>query len=293
VVKNDFRRYTHSMDDYSQKQRIRERDRLIEKARELKKTGKDEEYIALLQILEREDIIPNLKERFAAVLGEEVCRRLFDGLPLPPVGDPPAEAVTFTEELVNRLLALEERADGPNRETLIHSLSGNAHGIPAAAFDREKVYFDNAPTLEAYLQGCHSRAVETLREHARTGEIWFEQIITNEVVEFVASRQEVLGGVLRDRRIYLTKIPYDPAGWLAEEDPRKKRYLACHCPMAREALKSGDNSINPLWCACSAGFARQKFNVLFGEETKVEVVSSLLDGDDACRFAITAPERFL
>lgn len=266
---------------------------LMERARGLRQNGDYDAYLSLLQIIERSEIIPRMETRIAEILGEEVRSRIFEGLPLPPADAPPSRAVPFTRGLVERLIAGEREPESPDRRRVYRALSGNAHGIPPAAFDREREFFEKAPSLEIYLRECHGRAVETLRKHAESGEVWFEQIITGEVVEFVRSNREILGGVLREGKIYLTKIPYDPAGWLRERDPRKKRYLACHCPMARESLNGGESPVNPLWCACSAGFAAQKFSALFGEEVRTEVVSSLLGGDDLCRFAIIVPPRIL
>ena len=63
--------------------------------------------------------------------------------------------------------------------------------------------------------------------------------------------------------------------------------------MAREALGAAPREIDPLWCRCSAGFAARKFQALFETEIEVEVLESVLAGDDRCRFALTVPERFL
>lgn len=264
------------------------REKLIDQARAAKKTGDMVTYRDLLQILERENVLANLSDHMERTLGTEKRDAIWNDLTPPDRDESPDKAPEFTGELMRRL-SEEVGSEGQRKK----ALSGNAHGIPPEAFAGEKEFFDKADSLEAYLAGAHHRAVETLQKHADSGEIWFEQVITQEVVDFVKAHREVLGGVLRENRIYLTKIPYAPDEWLREKDEAAKRYLACHCPMAREALKGGSVEIDPLWCHCSAGFAKQKFEVLFGREVEAEVVESVFAGDDRCRFAIIVPDEYL
>ena len=105
--------------------------------------------------------------------------------------------------------------------------------------------------------------------------------------------QELLSGVRQGDRIYMTKIPYAPKDWLVEKDPLRRRYLACHCPLARESIISGRERVSGTWCYCSAGFEKLLFDVVFGEEVEAEVLESVLAGDGRCRFAITIPEKYL
>ena len=268
--------------------------RLIALAKKCRAEGRREDYLYLLQVLEREEIADNLKEHMAEELGAEAGDTIFRGLKLPPRGAAPEEALAYVEHLLENLAAWNNRREQAFSEKKLHAaLAGNAHGIPPEAFEKEKLHFEKAPSLEAYLKDSHERAVETLAEHAETGEVWFEQIITREVVEFVRPRREILGGRLEGEKIYVTKIPYRPDEWLRETDPRRKAYLACHCPMARASLGKGRTPVDSLWCACSAGFAKQKFEALFGERVETEVVSSVLRGDPMCRFSLTVPSRFI
>jgi hypothetical protein len=85
---------------------------------------------------------------------------------------------------------------------------------------------------------------------------------------------------------YLTKA------YLAESDPTLKRYYYCHCPWAREAVKSGEN-VAPIFCNCSAGFHKKPWEGALGQKIQVEVLESVLQGDDRCRFAIHLPERVI
>ncbi|MBN2657146.1 MAG: hypothetical protein JXR86_08810 [Spirochaetales bacterium] len=250
-------------------------------------SGNRELYIYFTQIIERDSIIANLRTHMETVLGEKKAGEIFDGLTVPPRGAPPEEAVQWTQKLIGKM---DETLNGEECRT---ALTANAHGIPPEAFAKEAAYFRDSPDLESYLTEAHKRSVATLQEHAETGQVWFEQIITGPVVDYVSSHREVLGGVLEGSQIYWTKIPYDTVAWLNEKDSDKKRYYACHCPMAREVLLLDGETIPGKWCNCTAGFVQQRFNAIFGETVKVDLLESVLAGDDRCRFAINVPERFL
>jgi hypothetical protein len=247
--------------------------------------GNNQVYIYFTQILERENIIKNLRTHIEATIGQDESDSLFDIIAVPPPGSPPETAVPLTRSLVAELQARlpEEKVE--------QALCGNAHGIPASAFAKEREYFLKASSLEAYLTESHQRSVEVLNEHHRSGKVWFEQEISADTVDYVRKNREVLGGVLKDGIIYWTKIPFKPAAWLSEKDPQKKRYLACHCPMAREALAVPDCQFPRVWCNCTAGYVKQRFNAIFDTETQVDLLESVLGGDDRCRFAIHVPEE--
>jgi hypothetical protein len=239
-------------------------------------------YFYLAGIAERDTVIDNLTERIDRVAGSAVSQQVAQ-LRRPPTGAPPQQALSFTEGLMQAL------RESLSEEACRKTLTGNAHGIPAKVFTDEREKYLALGSIDEYLKDFHLRSVEKLQEHAESGLPWFEQIITPRVVEFVSGNQEVLGGIRRGNKIYLTKIPFDPNRWLTERDPAKKRYYACHCPMAREFLNGRGRGIDPLWCTCSAGFAKLRFDIVFDTETEVEVVETVFAGDDRCRFAVTIP----
>ena len=268
-------------------------DHLLDLARICYLAGNQQGYITLLQYLERAEILENLKTQIAEALGDEIRDAVFfSESPLTP-GAPLEAAVSHTRSIVRGLIAKT-----PDRESCRKALTGNAHGIPASSFDGEKEALAAAGSLKEYLYSYHQRMTVVLAQHAKDGTVWFEQRITEAVVDYVSSDPEVLGGVIEGDSIMITKIPYDPDGWLREPDPRRRRYLYCHCPMARELLNpsraaESEEPIPGIWCACSAGFNRLRFLAIFGEEVDAFVTESVLIGDDRCRFAIKIPERYL
>jgi hypothetical protein len=245
--------------------------------------GDSDTYIYFTTILNGREVFPSISRRLAEIAGEEARDRVFENLELPPLGSPPGTVPPVTSLLLERLMEL-----GP--ETCHKVLAGNHHNIPVESFNKHKKWFEEAEDLDAFLKKMHDEAVAELDEYARSGKVWYESVITPETVEYVRGNQEVLAAARDGDYLYMTKFPYSPGEWMEAADPVMKRYYACHCPLAREAILKGDPDIPLDWCYCSGGFNKLKFDVVFGEPTEVEVLESVLAGDDRCRFRVKIPE---
>ena len=152
--------------------------------------------------------------------------------------------------------------------------------------NQEKEYYKKAESLDIYLKERHERKVKELQEYCDENKVWYEQVITQEVVDFVKNNQEILSAVKKENTLYVTKIPYEPDKYLKESDLILKRYYACHCSFARESILSQEE-VDFKWCYCSAGYAKFPFEVILEKELDVQVLESPLKGDKICRFAIS------
>jgi len=47
----------------------------------------------------------------------------------------------------------------------------------------------------------------------------------------------------------------------------------------------------PTFCYCGAGWYRQQWEGAVGKPVQIEIVDSLLKGDDRCTFAIRLPDE--
>jgi hypothetical protein len=139
------------------------------------------------------------------------------------------------------------------------------------------------------LADFHARQVAVLQHHANTGTVWFEQRVTQAVVDYVAANPERLSAVRHGDRLLMTKIPYNPDAYLKSDDPIERRYLACHCPLAREAIRM-NTVVDSRWCYCSAGFEKFPFEVIFDQPLNVKVLESVLGGAERCRFEVRLPD---
>ncbi len=259
-------------------------DRLLALARYCYLAKRNDLYIYFTSILGGRRVLPSISERLASLVGEQAKAKIFEGVETPPLGTPPEELPWPTKRLMDRLVA-----ELPP-EVYRRVLAGNHHRIPLEAFEGLKKLYDESESIDEFLKKKHERAVAELEEFSAEGKIWYEQEITPRVVEFVRGNQEVLGGVRKGDKIYFTKIPYDPDAYLRETDPMMKRYYACHCTLARPTILTGEPEISPEWCYCSAGYGKTPYDVIFGEETEVEMLENALAGDPRCRFAVKIPK---
>ncbi len=258
-------------------------DRLVAIARYCSFAKKNDYYVYFTSILNARDVLPGIGERLASIAGEEVRRRVFDSFELPPLGVPPDDYPKLTERIVSRLKA--ELPAATCREVLTF----NYHGVPTEAFKEKKERFEKARSIDEYLKEEHKRFVEELTRFMEDRRIWYEQEITPEVVEFVKSNQEIQTGVRHENKIYVRKIPYAPKKYFEEKNPALKRYYACHCPLARTAIRDGRPRIPAVFCYCSGGFEKLSFDVIFDQPVEIELLESVLKGDTKCRFAIIIP----
>jgi hypothetical protein len=243
-------------------------------------TGRNDIYVYYTSLLGAVGVVESISDRLAMLEGAEVAEELIGTLPKPPLGSEPADYPAFTRALMEQL---EQNLPESSVRCV---LAGNHHQIPAEAFEDEIKLYQLSGSMEEYLRAAHKKQVETLQRHADTGTVWFEQIITQDVVDFVAANQEIQSAVQVGDTLYTTKIPYDPARYLAETDETMRRYYACHCPFVREAILRGEPDISGNWCYCSGGFVKYPYEVILGRELRVDLLQSVLKGDPVCRFAI-------
>jgi len=256
------------------------RERLLDLARYCWVAKRSDSYIHFTKLFGGLSIFPSIAQRLEELAGAEVKEAVFQGIEQPPLGSPPEAYPPLTALLMERM----QKHLSPKQ--CRHVLAFNHHGIPVESFEKHKAWFAGLQSLEAFLKKVHEEAVAELEEYARDDKIWYEQEITPEVIELVRGNREILSAVRKGDRLYITKIPYAGKEYLAEKDPVLKRYYACHCPLAREAILTDDVDVPHEWCNCSAGFAKHMLETVLETTLEAEVLESALRGDPRCRFAI-------
>lgn len=83
--------------------------------------------------------------------------------------------------------------------------------------------------------------------------------------------------------IYVGKVPYDVKGYENATTEAEKKKSYCHCMLVRKHLEEG---ISPTFCYCGTGWYRQYWEGILGKPVKIEVLKSLLKGDEKCEMAI-------
>ncbi|NHK31565.1 MAG: hypothetical protein FK730_09450 [Asgard group archaeon] len=109
--------------------------------------------------------------------------------------------------------------------------------------------------------------------------------------KFVANDRTIESGKRDGNIIYVSKIPFKLKEYINAKDEKEKRFNYCHCGWVRASIqKSNDEEISHNFCYCSGGWHKIPFETIFGQSLEVDIVKTVLKGDDLCTFAIHIPE---
>lgn len=244
-------------------------------------------FVAIFQMLDGYEVMDNLYLKLAEVVGEDLRDCIFEDLPLPPLGLSRYEKAQYTARIMGRM----EEVFGVS--TTRDLLQDCLRDLPDDYYPEERSDFYEvcAGDMDRYLDFRGKKFADLLRGYMERNELFYGQEITEDVIAFVENNPEVGGGVREGNLIYETKIPYNTKAYLEETDPKMKRYHFCHCPWAKESIRRETLNVSPTFCQCSAGFVKKPFDVIFGQSLQADVLESVLQGDDVCRFAIHLPEE--
>ncbi|MCJ7717022.1 MAG: hypothetical protein MUO54_10965 [Anaerolineales bacterium] len=102
-----------------------------------------------------------------------------------------------------------------------------------------------------------------------------------------------VAGKREGQTIIATKIP--KSGYLEqyfnEADPLQKRRYYCHCPRVRDGV-GADPTLPMTYCYCGAGFYKGIWEEILGETVGVEMLESVLQGDEVCKIAVHLPNKW-
>jgi hypothetical protein len=257
--------------------------RLVAIARYCYLVHKNDFYIHIAGLVNAIEVLPAIGIRLGELEGEEIRCKVFEGIKMPPLGSPQEDYPHLARTIVQRM---EGELSGDRCRDV---LTWNYHEIPIQAFSGHKERYKRANDIDEFLKEEHLRFIEEITRFMDEDKVWFEQEITPEFVEYVKSDQELSIGRREGDRIYVTKVPFDPRRFLEENDPRMRRFYACHCPLARTSIRDGGPEVPSMFCHCSAGFTKLPFEAIFDQPVDIVMLESVLAGDMRCRFVITIP----
>lgn len=241
-------------------------------------------YLPVLAIFDGGEVMNVLHERLGEHVGEKMRDEILPKENLPPLGMPDTEKMGVTQEVVEKMERLLDPADCKK------ILADVAHGLPRDFRKGEREKFLKAGSIDEYLKQKRAAAIAELEKHREEGTLFYNQYITNDVVEFVKSRPDILSGERRGNTIYHTKIPYMVQGYLEATDEKMKRYYACHCAWARESILDDKVDVPSNFCHCSGGFTKMPWETALDQTLEYEMVKSVLKGNNECSFIIYLPE---
>lgn len=211
-----------------------------------------------------------------SAIGEAMDHTLADGTALSD-RSPRSEVIAWTRS------AIEELAQLVPRQMAEQVLSDCAcHYAREALEPLREIYALHGDIAEIHTI-LDTMAHDFLRDSLALEEAEIEEVVAN---------GWGLAGNLDGHIIVVTKIPKSGnlKRYLQEEDPLRRRELYCHCPRVREAIRLGV-ALPKTYCQCGAGFYKNIWETILAQPVEVEVLSSVLAGDEVCRFGIVLPGK--
>jgi hypothetical protein len=265
------------------KKKLNTYDNYIALARYGKFIRNDKLYVAAVSLIDGAEALETLYDKLGKTVGETKRDTIFKAIDM-HLGTPNLKKTKSMAKIMERMENLV------NPETCKKILSSGLRILEDKFFLDEKKKYEECGGIDEYLKRKGDDFIAELKGIKKNKELYFNQEITDEVIEFVESHPEIRQGVRKGNIIYEAKIPYQAKEYLTEKDENKKRYYYCHCPWVKESLKKGHTDISPVFCNCSAAFHKKPYDVIFGKPIKAEVIESVVRGDLWCKFAIHLPE---
>ncbi|TFG48920.1 MAG: hypothetical protein E4H33_03310 [Anaerolineales bacterium] len=186
------------------------------------------------------------------------------------------EKLDWTCDMLERL---DEITDEKTRQEI---LLGCACQYPRAELQDAKGVFQETGDVDQVIDLLQAKFEDFLRE-----DLELEEDLVLEVID----KGWGVAGIRKGNQIISTKIP--KSGYLVdyfkEGDPAEKRRLYCHCPRVRDEV-GGQPQLPEVYCYCGAGFYKGIWQEILGEPVQVEVLESVMQGDDVCKIAIHLPD---
>ncbi len=196
-------------------------------------------------------------ERYA---GETPCRYVLGECAQPGYETPAREKALWVQGMLERL---EETVEPDDRRHAI--LVGCSHIFPQRRVEEMRALYQKTQSLDAVL-------AVMVQAKAHEEEDYYE-----------TPQRE--GNLIR-----VTKIPFDAKGFEQAATPQERKLAYCHCPMVKNAMNEGI-PLSAVYCYCGAGWYHTLWEGIFEQPVQVDMLRSLLKGDEACEFAIHIPSE--
>ena len=212
--------------------------------------------------------------RLSEIAGEDICAQVMQDEGLMSNSDQQA-TIAWTQQAMKRLDTL---VDERQRITI---MTGCACQYPKASLRAAREAYVATGNVDVPHQMLQSQFEEFLRDTLGLDE---------RVVQEVVRRGWGLAGVREKNTIVATKIPKSGhlVEYLEEPNPKKRRQLYCHCPRVRAILETS-GTLSKTYCYCGAGFYKSIWEEILQASVEIELLQSVLQGDQVCKIAIRLP----
>jgi hypothetical protein len=162
---------------------------------------------------------------------------------------------------IGMMARLCERADDSQ---VYDILSSCAHIFPAEPIERARLEYERVRAEGRDGFAAVDAAIAFMRQDGAWGEAPYRE-----------------GSV-----IFASKSPRDPKRYEEATSEAERRRAACFCPVIRDNLEMG---MPVTYCYCGSGWYRRQWEGITGRPVYVQIIKSLLQGDDHCEFAVHLP----
>lgn len=211
------------------------------------------------------------------IVGAGIRKTVMEGSEKLTSGSSRREVIDWSKQAMERLDSLVDEEDGKA------IMTGCACQYPKSDLQAIRKTYETTGNVSVAHQMLQEQFESFLRETLA---------LADEDLEEIVAKGWGTAGVMQDNTIVATKIPKSEylVRYLREEDPGIKREYYCHCPRVRDILKISE-TISQTYCYCGAGFYKGIWEEILQETVDVEVVTSVLKGDDVCSVVIHLPEE--
>lgn len=218
-----------------------------------------------------------LSRAVEAAMGEEVRDQVLQG------GENLTRDSGTKEKATWTCIALDQLAQATDENTQQEILTKCACYYPVEDLHNVKEAFQKSGDVDEAVKMLQEKFEFFLRET-----MGLEEGLINTIL----SRGWGLAGTREGNTIITTKIPKsgDLEQYFNETDPLQKRRCYCHCPRVRDGV-GAEPTLPTTYCYCGAGFYQGIWEEILGEPVRVEMLESVMQGDEVCKIAIHLPEK--
>lgn len=211
------------------------------------------------------------------VAGEDIRRQVMQGSESLSSQSSRSQVIAWSQQAMERLDTLVDK--GKRKQIMMGC---------ACRYPKE----DLRPIREAYQATRDIGLVHKMLQEQFESFLRHTLKLGQDLIEDVVNRGWGAAGVRKGNTIIATKIPKSGnlVAYMQETDPEVKRQYYCHCPRVRDALKLSE-TISPTYCYCGAGFYKGIWEEILQKRVEIELLESVLQGDEVCKVAIHLPSR--
>ena len=209
------------------------------------------------------------------IAGEQIRKQVLQGSEALTSESPRATVLHWTRGAMERLDWLVEESD---RRAI---MTGCACQYPMDALQEMRKAYQETGDISLVHDMLQGQFESFLRDALQ---------LDDGLVAAIVERGWGSAGVKRGSTVIATKIPKSGflLEYMRETDLARKRALYCHCPRIRGALSSSA-AISATYCYCGAGFYKGIWEEILQQPVEVELLETVLQGDEVCKFAVYLP----